>query len=220
MVRTAGNTSPWEDSTMLTSIERFNARITYESLLVPDGSRSQPQNRPLQSLVTNWQQSSKPWTPSILPSLQLCHIRERYEVLKQGITSSGRVYNFDEFQKLEEPEEEFLKILQAYQTTTKSRSAKGTLPKGREHCCSASCKGAKENANTTSRSAGLHTLYSFGANGRADELSVNPRGYMHQQLPSTCPWQRRFKTRRKSSNNVQKTLRVAHPRGCREQPGC
>ncbi|KAL0656948.1 hypothetical protein Bca4012_077532 [Brassica carinata] len=40
-----------------------------------------------------------------------------------------------------------------------------TLPKCREHCCSTSCKGTRENANTTSRSAGLHTLYSFGANG-------------------------------------------------------
>ncbi|KAF3551258.1 hypothetical protein DY000_02008193 [Brassica cretica] len=34
-------------------------------------------------------------------------------------TSSSRVYTFDEFQKLEEPEEEFLEIMQAYQTITK-----------------------------------------------------------------------------------------------------
>ncbi|KAL0804431.1 hypothetical protein Bca101_096921 [Brassica carinata] len=33
--------------------------------------------------------------------------------------SSGRVYNFDELQKLEEPEEEFLEILHAYHITTK-----------------------------------------------------------------------------------------------------
>ncbi|KAF2579355.1 hypothetical protein F2Q68_00005359 [Brassica cretica] len=51
MVHTAGNTSPREDSTMLTSVARFNARITYKSLLVPAGSGSQPQSRPLQSLV-------------------------------------------------------------------------------------------------------------------------------------------------------------------------
>ncbi|KAF2561961.1 hypothetical protein F2Q70_00017522 [Brassica cretica] len=36
-----------------------------------------------------------------------------------GTTSSGRVYNFDELEKLEEPDEEFLEILQAYQITTK-----------------------------------------------------------------------------------------------------
>ncbi|KAF2590802.1 hypothetical protein F2Q70_00038694 [Brassica cretica] len=40
MVRMAGNTSPWEDSTMLTSVARFNAEITYESLLVHAGSRN------------------------------------------------------------------------------------------------------------------------------------------------------------------------------------
>ncbi|KAF3511546.1 hypothetical protein F2Q69_00007472 [Brassica cretica] len=55
MVHTAGNTSPREDSTMLTSVARFNARITYKSLLVPagsgSGSGSQPQSRHLQSLV-------------------------------------------------------------------------------------------------------------------------------------------------------------------------
>ncbi|WZZ44784.1 hypothetical protein YC2023_041043 [Brassica napus] len=73
MVRTAGNTSPWDDSTMLTLVARFDAGITYESLLV----------------------------------------------LKQGTTSSGRVYNSDELQKLEELEEEFLEILHAYQITTK-----------------------------------------------------------------------------------------------------
>ncbi|KAF3602095.1 hypothetical protein F2Q69_00036361 [Brassica cretica] len=42
---------------------------------------------------------------------------------------------------------------------------RGTLPKRREHCCSASCKRARENANSTARSVGLHTLYSFGAKG-------------------------------------------------------
>jgi len=42
-------------------------------------------------------------------------------------------------------------------------SAKGTMPKRREHCCSASCKRARENANSTARSVGPHTLYSFGA---------------------------------------------------------
>ncbi|KAL0706042.1 hypothetical protein Bca4012_072468 [Brassica carinata] len=31
----------------------------------------------------------------------------------------------------------------------------------------------------------------------ANELSVNPRGNTHQQIPSTCTWQRRFKTRRR-----------------------
>uniref|UniRef100_A0A0D3DKJ1 GRF-type domain-containing protein n=1 Tax=Brassica oleracea var. oleracea TaxID=109376 RepID=A0A0D3DKJ1_BRAOL len=40
MVRMAGNTSPWEDSTMLTSVARFNAEITYESLLVHVDSRN------------------------------------------------------------------------------------------------------------------------------------------------------------------------------------
>ncbi|KAF3510616.1 hypothetical protein F2Q69_00006396 [Brassica cretica] len=131
-VRTAGNTSPWEDSTMLTSVARFDALITDESLLVPAGYRSQPGITFLQSL---------------------------------GTTSSGRVYNFDELQKLWEPEEEFLEILQAYKITTKSRSTKGTLPKHREHCRSASCKRAKENANSTARGAGPHTLYSFGEKG-------------------------------------------------------
>ncbi|WZZ78104.1 hypothetical protein YC2023_098676 [Brassica napus] len=57
-----------------------------------------------------------------------------------------------------------------FTTLTNSKSWRSqkrrTLPKRREHSCSTSCKGARENANTTSRSAGLHTLYSFGANGR------------------------------------------------------
>ncbi|KAF2560496.1 hypothetical protein F2Q70_00017435 [Brassica cretica] len=44
MVRAAGNT-------MLTSVARFNAGITYESLLVPAGSKSQPGITFLQSLV-------------------------------------------------------------------------------------------------------------------------------------------------------------------------
>ncbi|KAF2599900.1 hypothetical protein F2Q68_00010574 [Brassica cretica] len=51
MVRTAGNTSPWDDSTMLTLVARFDAGITYESLLVPTCSRSQPGITFLQSLV-------------------------------------------------------------------------------------------------------------------------------------------------------------------------
>ncbi|KAF3531140.1 hypothetical protein DY000_02040743 [Brassica cretica] len=51
MVCTAGNTSPWEDNTMLTSVARFNVGITYESLLVPAVSGSQPQSQHLQSLV-------------------------------------------------------------------------------------------------------------------------------------------------------------------------
>ena len=157
-----------------------------------------------------------------------------------------------------------------------------TLPKCREHCCSTSCKGARENANTTSRSAGLHTLYSFGANGSkrsrrthvpatihpkgkakplgsgfqlpgsgsqllgsgfqlpgsgsqlpttllplflamypdiplrkagADELSVTPRGYMHQQLPSTCPWQRRFRTRRRVIERRPEKAESGSPKG-------
>ncbi|KAF2561016.1 hypothetical protein F2Q70_00017287 [Brassica cretica] len=52
-----------------------------------------------------------------------------------------------------------------YMHTRQPLRVKGTLPKRREHCCSAFCKGARENANSTSRSAGLHSLYSFGANG-------------------------------------------------------
>ncbi|KAH0892846.1 LOW QUALITY PROTEIN: hypothetical protein HID58_055275 [Brassica napus] len=139
------------------------------------------------------------------------------------------------------------------------------MPKCREHCCSTSCKGAREKASTTLRSAGLHTPYSFGVNGSkrsrrtqvpttihpkgkakpldtttrkegGDALSVNPQGYTHQQLPSTCPWQRRFKTRRRviewrpenaesgSPKGKQRagwthreTLRVVHPSGGREQ---
>ncbi|WZZ60927.1 hypothetical protein YC2023_061034 [Brassica napus] len=131
---------------MVPAGSRSQSQIRPLEYLVPAGSGSQPQSRPLQSL-------SSP-------------------------TSSSRDYNFDEFQKLEEPEEEFLEILQAYQTTTKRGiqrlrvlvkfdwgCSKGSLPKHREHCCSASCKRARENANTTSRSTGLHTLYSFGANG-------------------------------------------------------
>ncbi|WZZ88664.1 hypothetical protein YC2023_117243 [Brassica napus] len=200
MVRTAGNTSPWEDSTILTSVARFDAGITYESLLV----------------------------------------------LKQGTTSSGRVYNFDELQKLEEPEEKFVEILQAYHTTTKSRSAKGTLPKRREHCCSTSCKGAMENANTTSRTASLHILYSFGGNGRErsrkthvsttihpkekakppgsgfqlpedtttrkaweNKLSVNPRGNTHQKSHQHAHGKGDSRRRDKSSSDVQKMLGVA-----------
>ncbi|KAF3513004.1 hypothetical protein F2Q69_00006086 [Brassica cretica] len=31
----------------------------------------------------------------------------------------------------------------------------------------------------------------------ANELSVNPRGSTHQQILSTCTWQRRLKTRRR-----------------------
>ncbi|KAF3535711.1 hypothetical protein F2Q69_00022851 [Brassica cretica] len=99
-------------------------------------------------------------------------------------------------QKLEEPDEEVLEILQAYQRTTKSHSAKGTLPKGREHCRSASCKGAQENANATSRSAGLHTLYSFGTNGSKRSrrthfpATIHPKGKAKPlgfgfQLPSS-----------------------------------
>ncbi|KAF3538489.1 hypothetical protein F2Q69_00023304 [Brassica cretica] len=211
MVCTAGNT-------MLTSVARCDAGITYESLLVPAGSRSQPGITFLQSL----------------------------EVLKQGTTSFGRVYNFDKLPKLEEPEEEFLEILQAYQITTKSRSAKGTLPKRREHYCSTSCKGARENTNPTSRSAGLHILYSFGANGRKRSRRTHVPATIHPkekakplgsgfQLPgfeSHLPGATRINnshqhargkgdSRRgdESSNDVQKTLRVAHPRGAREKPG-
>ncbi|KAF3558251.1 hypothetical protein F2Q69_00013882 [Brassica cretica] len=51
MVRTAGNTSPWDDSTMLTLVARFDAGITYESVLVHTCSRSQPGITFLQSLV-------------------------------------------------------------------------------------------------------------------------------------------------------------------------
>ncbi|KAG2292791.1 hypothetical protein Bca4012_006340 [Brassica carinata] len=39
--------------------------------------------------------------------------------------------------------------------------------------------------DTTTRKAGAY------------ELSVNPRGYTHQQLPSARPWQRRVKKRRR-----------------------
>ncbi|KAF3515683.1 hypothetical protein DY000_02059754 [Brassica cretica] len=91
LVRTAGNT-------MLTSVARFDAGITYKSLLVPADS---------------------------------------------------------------------------------SRSAKGTLPKRREHCCSTTCKGARENANTISRSAGLHILYSFGANGRKRSRRTDVSATIH-----------------------------------------
>ncbi|KAF2579002.1 hypothetical protein F2Q68_00005519 [Brassica cretica] len=97
---------------------------------------------------------------------------------------------------MEEPKEEFLEILQAYQTTTKRGiqrlrvfvkfdcgcSAKGTLPKHRKHCFSASCKRARENANSTARSAGPHTLYSFGAKGSKisrrthNPATIHPKG--------------------------------------------
>ncbi|KAF2561496.1 hypothetical protein F2Q70_00017519 [Brassica cretica] len=111
--------------------------------LVPAGSGSQPQRRPVQSLVP------------VVTSQAL-----------DAINASRQ----------EESEEELLEILQAYQATTKRTPLstcriplemfrEETMLKCREHCCSTSCKGARENANTTSRSVGLHTLYSFGANG-------------------------------------------------------
>ncbi|KAG2282740.1 hypothetical protein Bca52824_053960 [Brassica carinata] len=56
-----------------------------------------------------------------------------------------------------------------------------TLPKCRKHCCSTSCKGARENANTTSRSAGLHTLYSFGANGSKRSQRTHVPATIHQK---------------------------------------
>nr|VDD31530.1 unnamed protein product [Brassica oleracea] len=134
MVRTAGNTSPWEDSTMLTSVARFNAGITYDLkadlynlwFLLVSGLNY------MSSLYKLWAQREQSQKRS---SSKYCkHTR-------QPLRGNWRT------------------------TFLFSRSAKGTLPKGREHCRSASCKGAKENANNTSMSAGLHTLYSFGANG-------------------------------------------------------
>ncbi|KAF3506589.1 hypothetical protein F2Q69_00006329 [Brassica cretica] len=50
-VHTARNASSREDNTLLTAVARFNARIIYESLLVPADSRSQPGITLLQSLV-------------------------------------------------------------------------------------------------------------------------------------------------------------------------
>nr|VDC96098.1 unnamed protein product [Brassica oleracea] len=175
--------------------------------LVPAGPRPKPQVRPVQSLVP----ASFGSQPQSRPL--------------QSLVPAGSIQK--------ESEEELLEILQAYQATTKSTRRiplelfrEETMPKCRQHCCSTSCKGAREKASTTLRSAGLHTPYSFGVNGSkrsrrtqvpttihpkgkakpldtttrkegGDALSVNPQGYTHQQLPSTCPWQRRFKTRRR-----------------------
>ncbi|KAF3588270.1 hypothetical protein F2Q69_00029020 [Brassica cretica] len=126
MVRMAGNT-------MLTSVARFDAGITYESLLVPTGA-----------VITNININGQFSSSNIAsPRDQECiqsHNSATYEKVKM---SSSRA-----------------------QHLPAGRSAKGTLPKRREHCCSTSCKEAMENANTTSRSVGLHILYSFEANGR------------------------------------------------------
>ncbi|KAF3546830.1 hypothetical protein DY000_02006591 [Brassica cretica] len=57
------------------------------------------------------------------------------------------------------------------------------------------CSPCKEEAKNTCLSRFLRedaTRRKVGAN----KLSVNPRGNTHQQIPSTCPWQRRFKMRR------------------------
>ncbi|KAF2581887.1 hypothetical protein F2Q68_00004241 [Brassica cretica] len=57
------------------------------------------------------------------------------------------------------------------------------------------CSPCKEEAKNTCLSRFLRedaTRRKVGAN----KLSVNPRGNTHQQIPSTCPWQKRFKMRR------------------------
>ncbi|KAF3536201.1 hypothetical protein F2Q69_00023038 [Brassica cretica] len=55
--------------------------------------------------------------------------------------------------------------------------------------------------DTTTRKAG------------ADELSINPRGYTHQQLPSTCMWQRRFEMRRRVIERRPENAESGSPKG-------
>ncbi|KAF3554223.1 hypothetical protein F2Q69_00014503 [Brassica cretica] len=236
-------------------------------MLVPAGPGPKPQVIPLQSLV--------PAGPRLKPQ-----VRPLQSLVPTGF---GFQPQSRPLQSLEDSEEELLEILQAYRTTTKRTPLsthriplelfrEETLPKCREHCCSTSCKGARENANTTSRSVGLHTLHSFGPNGSkrsrrthvpatihpkekqnlwvpgssfqvpdpsfwvsgsgfqlpsfgsqlldmttrkagADELSVNPQGYTHQQLPSTFLWQRRFKMRRRVIERRPENAESGSPKG-------
>ncbi|KAF3514255.1 hypothetical protein F2Q69_00005857 [Brassica cretica] len=219
MVRTAGNTSPWEDSTMLTSVTRFNAGITYESLLVPAGYGTFGPKREESSPTSN------------------------QRVLKQRITSSGRVYNFDEFQKLEEQEEEFLEILQAYQTTTKRAGNIAALPPAKEprkmlilH------QGVLVFIPSTHphleqmkvKEVGEHMLPLLFIQKEKPNLWVTGSSFQVSdpsfQVPDLSFTQGATRinnsyqhargkgdSRRgdESSNDVQKTLRVAHPRGSR-----
>ncbi|KAF2556133.1 hypothetical protein F2Q68_00015244 [Brassica cretica] len=147
MVRMAGNT-------MLTSVARFNAGITYESLLVPTGA-----------VITNININGQFSSSNIAsPRDQECIQSHNSATYEKDKMSSSRAQHIPAG---------FTTLTNSKSWRSRKRSSRKyfvprneTLPKRREHCCSTSCKGAMENANTTSRSVGLHILYSFEANGR------------------------------------------------------
>ncbi|KAF3606834.1 hypothetical protein DY000_02049539 [Brassica cretica] len=202
MVRTAGNTSPREDSTMLTSVARFNVGITYESLLVPAVSGCQPQSRPLQSLIpAGFGHTRQP-------------LRGGYNALEYLSNSTGVV-----------PRKE----------PCPSAGNTAALPPAKE----------LEKMLTPARSAGPHTLYSSGAKGSKrsrrthNPATILPKGKAKplgsgfqllgsgSQLPGATRINNSHQHARgkgdsrrgdESSNDVQKALRVAHPRGSKEHP--
>ncbi|KAF2550477.1 hypothetical protein F2Q68_00034504 [Brassica cretica] len=156
-----------------------------------------------------------------------------------------------------ESKEEFLGTPQAYQATTKrwierllvlinfhwSCSAKGSLPKRREHCFSASCKGAEEKRELYIKTcwpsdswaqleqrrvkeAGEHTFQVLFISGfRVPASRSQIPGHGSKVLdpgpgsPAThLTWREDSRQSDGSFSDIQEALRVAHPRGSREQP--